>query len=68
MSVPPSVGNPPVGNPPVANPPVENPSVRHSDEGTKAPLGLTVRVGIYLVAVHAIVGFFIWIFYLAGAK
>jgi hypothetical protein len=49
-------------------PPVKSPVVGHSDEGTKAPLGLTVRVLIYLVAVHAIVGFFVWIFYLAGAK
>jgi len=52
-------------------PSVESPagdsSATRSGQEAKAPLGLTVRVLIYLVAVHAIVGFFLWIFYLAGA-
>ncbi|GAA2474946.1 hypothetical protein GCM10010406_08820 [Streptomyces thermolineatus] len=41
---------------------------RASDEQYKAPMGMTVRVFIYLVAVHFIVFFFFAIFYLLGAQ
>ncbi|GHF38253.1 MULTISPECIES: DUF6126 family protein [Streptomyces] len=37
-------------------------------EEDRAPMGMTVRVFIYLVAVHFIVAFFFLIFWLAGAK
>ncbi|MFE7119809.1 DUF6126 family protein [Streptomyces sp. NPDC057654] len=37
-------------------------------EEDRAPMAFTIRVFIYLVAVHFIVGFFFLIFYLAGAR
>ncbi|GHG46804.1 DUF6126 family protein [Streptomyces griseocarneus] len=37
-------------------------------EEDRAPMGMTVRVFIYLVAVHFIVAFFFLLFYLGGAR
>ena len=37
-------------------------------EQDRAPMGLTVRVFIYLVAVHFFAGFLFLLFYVAGAK
>ncbi|MFD8996582.1 DUF6126 family protein [Streptomyces sp. L500] len=37
-------------------------------EEDRAPMGMTFRVFIYLVAVHFIVAFFFLLFYLGGAK
>ncbi|MBT2385107.1 DUF6126 family protein [Streptomyces sp. ISL-11] len=38
------------------------------NEEDRAPMGMTVRVVIYLVAVHFFAGFLFLLFYLAGAK
>ncbi|MEU5025765.1 DUF6126 family protein [Streptomyces milbemycinicus] len=37
-------------------------------EEDRAPMGLTIRVFIYLVGVHFIAAFLFLLFYLAGAK
>ncbi|MCC3774120.1 DUF6126 family protein [Streptomyces sp. UNOB3_S3] len=37
-------------------------------EEDRAPMGMTFRVFVYLVAVHFIVAFFFLLFYLGGAK
>ncbi|WP_179079117.1 DUF6126 family protein [Streptomyces rectiverticillatus] len=39
---------------------------KHMDEEDRAPMGMTVRVVIYLVAVHFFAGFLFLLFYLAG--
>jgi hypothetical protein len=49
-------------------PSAHEPPARPPAGYTKAPLGLKIRVFIYLVAVHGIVAFFFLIFQLAGAK
>ncbi|MEW2577993.1 DUF6126 family protein [Streptomyces syringium] len=41
---------------------------RRRNEEDRAPMGMTIRVFIYLVAVHFIVAFFFLIFWLAGAE
>ncbi|MFI1253137.1 DUF6126 family protein [Streptomyces netropsis] len=41
---------------------------RKRNEEDRAPMGMTIRVFIYLVAVHFIVAFFFLIFWLAGAE
>ncbi|MFF4406109.1 DUF6126 family protein [Streptomyces sp. NPDC002536] len=43
-------------------------NVKQYVEEDRAPMGMTIRVFIYLVAVHFIVAFFFLIFWLAGAK
>ncbi|MFI1972261.1 DUF6126 family protein [Streptomyces cinnamoneus] len=43
-------------------------NAKHVVEEDRAPMGMTVRVFIYLVAVHFIAAFFFLIFYLAGAE
>lgn len=42
------------------------PAVRHMNEEDRAPMGMTVRVIIYLVAVHFFAAFLFLLFYLAG--
>ncbi|MEC4018165.1 DUF6126 family protein [Streptomyces sp. H27-D2] len=48
-----------------AEPPA--PAARVMNEEDRAPMGLTVRVFIYLVAVHFFVGFLFLLFKLGGA-
>ncbi|MDT0452214.1 DUF6126 family protein [Streptomyces hesseae] len=45
-----------------------NTNAKKFHEEDRAPMGMTFRVFIYLVAVHFIVAFFFLLFYLGGAK
>ncbi|MFE0044110.1 DUF6126 family protein [Streptomyces albireticuli] len=42
------------------------PAVRRMNEEDRAPMGMTVRVIIYLVAVHFFAAFLFLLFFLAG--
>ncbi|MGW2599469.1 DUF6126 family protein [Streptomyces klenkii] len=42
------------------------PTAKRMDEEDRAPMGMTVRVVIYLVAVHFFAAFLFLLFFLAG--
>ncbi|MEU5421201.1 DUF6126 family protein [Streptomyces sp. NPDC020799] len=43
-------------------------SKKKVNEQDRAPIAITIRIFIYLVAVHFFAGFLFLLFYLAGAK
>lgn len=44
------------------------PGAKKVNEQDRAPIAITIRIFIYLVAVHFFAGFLFLLFYLAGAK
>ncbi|MEU2873798.1 DUF6126 family protein [Streptomyces olivoreticuli] len=48
--------------------PAAEPVVKKVNEQDRAPISVTIRIFIYLVAVHFFAGFLFLLFYLAGAK
>ncbi|WP_116214532.1 DUF6126 family protein [Streptomyces olivoreticuli] len=48
--------------------PAAEPVVKKVNEQDRAPMSVTIRIFIYLVAVHFFAAFLFLLFYLAGAK
>ncbi|MEU5426410.1 DUF6126 family protein [Streptomyces olivoreticuli] len=48
--------------------PAAEPVVKKVNEQDRAPISVTIRIFIYLVAVHFFAGFLFLLFYLAGAN
>ncbi|MCC3767333.1 DUF6126 family protein [Streptomyces sp. UNOC14_S4] len=53
---------------PTAKPAVNPTAKKKVNEQDRAPLAITIRIFIYLVAVHFFAGFLFLLFYVAGAK